>query len=232
MRLSCMQPYLFPYLGYFQLIHATDLFIVRDDVQYIKRGWINRNHLLINGKTVWFTFSLKKDSSRLLINERYFIDDIKHVKDNFQGMLLHYTKAPYYEETSNLIKSLLAFDEKNISKFITHCLKGVCKYLNIKTHFLVASELTRDSSLKGEQAVLELNILLNANHYINAIGGIELYSPEKFAQHGIKLNFIKMNPIIYQQFKDVFVPNLSIIDVLMFNSRDEVKDLLNEYILV
>lgn len=233
MKLAIMQPYIFPYLGYFQLIKAVDSFIIADDFQYIEQGWINRNRILVGGQPYRFTFSVRKDAYDRPINERYFAGTFKVEKRKFLATLSSaYGKAPLFREVFPLIKGVLENNELNVSAVAVEGLKTVCRYLDIGTRFYLSSGIPRDESLKKEHKVLDLNLRMGATHYINAIGGAELYSKEFFAERGVRLDFIKTRPYGYRQFDNEFVPDLSIIDVMMFNSKERVKQMLKEYDLV
>lgn len=227
-----MQPYLFPYIGYFQLIKAVDLFVVHDDVQFIKGGWINRNKILVNNSDFMFTFSLKKDSSFLNINERYFSNRFTEERTKFlKNLYANYGKRERYKDVSYLIEEILNvdIDNRNIATIITRSIKMICHYLDINTPIIRSSEISQINHLKGEQRVIEINKLLHSTHYINPIGGVTLYDKENFRKQGLLLNFIKSNPIEYNQQSKEFIPWLSIIDVIMNNSVKQTKDFLNEY---
>lgn len=234
MKLGIMQPYLFPYLGYFQSINAVDKFVIYDDVQFIKGGWINRNRILINGKDSMITVRIKKDDFRLNINERYLVDNYEYENNKIlKSIELAYSKAPYFKEIIKLIKDIFNFKEKNLSEFIINSIIEICCYLDINTEIIISSKLNKDNTLENQSKVIHINKMLGADTYINAFGGINLYSKEIFKKNEIDLFFLKMNDIDYEQFnQSEFIPNLSIIDVLMFNSKDQVKKMLNEYELV
>jgi len=229
-----MQPYLFPYLGYFQLINAVDKYVICDDVQYIKNGWINRNNILNDKKQYLFTFNVKKGEHLELINERFYCTNMFNNQINkFYNLLtISYRKAKYFDEVFKLITEIFQYNDLNIAKFNSNALKNICKYIGIDTEFINSSEIPQDNMLKRENKVLAINKILLSTQYINAIGGRELYCKETFNKNNIKLNFIKTLKVEYKQFKNDFIPNLSIIDVLMFNSKEEIKLLLNEYELV
>ncbi len=228
-----MQPYLLPYIGYFQLINAVDKFVLHDDVQYIKRGWINRNRILLNGNEYLFTLSINKDPFHFNINQRHYNDAVGLQRKKLLNAIRRaYSKAPFYNVVMNLLVDIFADQERNVSTMITNSLKSVCLYIGIKPHFYLSSELAKNNSLSGEERVLDVNKCMGSDNYINLIGGFELYSKEKFEKNYIKLNFLKTKEITYKQFSNDFVPNLSIIDVLMFNSKNEVQRLLNEYELI
>jgi hypothetical protein len=233
-KIAIMQPYLFPYIGYFQLIHDVDLFVIHDDVQYIKGGWINRNRILVNGGEEYlFTFSLQKSSSSAKINERFFSKEIKNEKLKFLRMIEHsYKRAPFFYNIKPIIQDIMDYEQRNISDFISYSLKVICEYLEIKTPFIYSSCIDKNDNLKGEARVIDINKSLHSTCYINPIGGVELYSKSRFKQEGIDLYFLKPKLIHYKQFNSDFVPWLSIIDVLMFNSKDTIRTFLDEYELI
>lgn len=231
MKLGIMQPYFFPYLGYWQLINAVDKYVVYDDVAYIKGGWINRNNILVNGMSSLITLPLEKSSSLKKINEINIINN-----DNVKNKLLKtvqmtYKKAPFFDTVMPMISDLL-FNNSNIAMLNYKTILKVKEFLNMDTEIILSSELQKNNSLKSQDKVIYICKELYADNYINAIGGQELYSKEEFAKHNIKLNFIKMNEIEYKQFSNDFVPNLSIIDVLMFNSPEQIKEMLDDFVLL
>ncbi|MGH4123606.1 MAG: WbqC family protein [Clostridium sp.] len=233
MKAGIMQPYLFPYIGYFQTINAVDKYVVYDDVQFIKGGWINRNRLLINGKASMVTLKIRKEDFKLNINEMFLLDNFEYENNKvLKSIELVYSRAPYFSNTIDVIREILTYKDKNLSKFIINSIVIICKFLDISTELIISSQLKKDTSLKAEEKIIHINKILGSNTYINAIGGMGLYSKDKFKEQEIDLFFIKMKEIKYKQFNDDFIPNLSIIDVLMFNSKEEVKRLLNEYELV
>ncbi|MBN4081757.1 WbqC family protein [bacterium AH-315-C07] len=235
MTISIMQPYLFPYIGYFQLIHTSDIFVIYDDVKYIKEGWINRNRLLSNstGQPLPFSLSVKKDDHDLEINRRFFSDKFSfEVGKLLKTIKLNYGKAPYFSEVFALLEDSFSIQELNIAKFTTACLEKTCNFIGIETEFKISSKLGRNGSLNGQASVLDINKILRSDHYVNPIGGIELYSKENFDQEGLNLSFLRSNDISYQQSKHQFVPSLSIIDVLMFNKKDRIAGFLDQYELV
>jgi len=234
MKIGAMQPYLFPFLGYFQLINAVDVFVIADDVQYIKRGWINRNRILCNNKDFLFTFGIENDLFTKLINQRSYSEiTFEKSKEKFLRKIDYsYKKAPHFSEIFDLLSKILDYDNLNVAEFNTNSLKNLCKFMGINTKFLFSSSLEKNNELKAQDRAIEINRVLGSDYYINAIGGIELYSPDDFQRHRITLKFIKMKQIKYPQFGSEFVPALSIIDVLMFNSKDKIKGLLDEYELL
>lgn len=233
MKLAIMQPYFMPYIGYFQLINSVDEFIIYDNIQYTKKGWINRNRILVNGKDQLITLPIKKDSDYLDVVKRELSESWEKDKNKMLNVIKSsYNKSPYFQETFDLISKCLNNPESNLFKFIYDSITLINEYLDIKTNIVISSSVNADHTLKSQDKVLSLCKTQNANVYINSIGGVELYDKEIFKQNGIELNFIKSNPIQYKQFNNEFIPWLSIIDVLMFNSKEEIKKYLNEYTLV
>jgi len=233
MRVAIMQPYLFPYIGYFQLISSVDLFIVYDDVQYIKGGWINRNRLLINNEPSFFSFSIHSGSHTNKINEKIFSELFPKEKKRFgQTIQAAYSKAPYYKEIVCLIDKIFQCEERNIAGFITNQLFVICEYLNINTKIILSSAIDNKVDLSGEARIIDICSKFNADRYINPIGGSGLYSKAKFADKGIELFFLESKMIKYPQYNSKFIPYLSIIDLLMFNSKEDISRFLKEYELV
>jgi hypothetical protein len=223
-----MQPYFLPYIGYFQLISAVDTFVVYDNIQYTKKGWINRNRYLLNGKADQFSIALKKDSDYLHVADRYISDTFDRNK-LLNRLTSAYRKAPHLEETIILLKEVIYFDEINLFDYIYHSITTICDYIGITTKLVKSSSIDIDHSLKSEKKVIAICKAMNAETYINAIGGIELYSSDSFSKEGIKLGFIKPNLIEYQQFDNNFVPWLSIVDLFMFNCKADVQKHINSY---
>ncbi|MFV8339788.1 WbqC family protein [Flavobacterium sp. LB3P21] len=230
MKVAIMQPYFFPYIGYFQLINAVDKFVVYDNIKFTKKGWINRNRVLVNGKDNYLTLPLKKDSDFLNINQRFIAKSYLKDKTKIITKIKElYRKAPQYKVVFPIIEVIMNDNEENLFDFILNSLKKICSYLEITTDIVIASSIAIEHSLKSQDKVITICKALDSTHYLNPIGGIELYCKDDFNKIGIKLNFIKSINIEYQQFTSEFVPWLSIIDVMMFNSLEEIKQMLNEY---
>lgn len=233
MKVGIMQPYIFPYIGYFQAINTVDKYVIYDDVQFIKRGWINRNRLLINGKANMITFKIIKHNFKLNINEIFLVDNFEYENNKIlKSIELAYSRAPYFSNTIDVIRDILNYKDKNISKFIINSIVKICSFLDINTELIISSQLKKDTSLKAQEKGIHINKILGSDTCINAIGGMELYSKGEFKEQGIDLFFIKMKEVKYKQFNDEFIPNLSIIDVMMFNSIEEIKVMLEAYELL
>lgn len=232
MRVAIMQPYIFPYIGYFQLIGATDAFVVYDNIKYTKKGWINRNRYLLNGEAATFSLPLRKDSDELDIRDRRLSADFDRGK--LIGQLREaYRKAPHFVATSALIEEVFAHPADNLFDYLHHGLSSTCRHLGIPTPLLVSSTIDADHSLRSQDRVIALARALGASEYVNPIGGVELYSREEFARHALSLRFHRARPMEYPQFGAGFVPWLSIVDVLMFNGAEGTREfLLGQYDLL
>ena len=230
MKLAIMQPYFFPYIGYLRLISSVDQFVVYDNIQYTKKGWINRNRILLNGKDKMITVPLKKDSDYLNIKERLLSDSWTKDKSKLLNTIKSaYTKAPYFGESFSLIEECLLSTENNLFKFLLNSLKKLCAHLEISTKFITSSSVDIDHSLKSESKVLEICKNLECDVYINPTGGQHLYDYNNFKQEGITLKFMKPETLKYTQHSNCFIPSLSIIDVLMFNGKKETLTYLNNH---
>jgi hypothetical protein len=226
MKLGIMQPYFLPYIGYYQLIDAVDMFVVYDNIKYTKKGWINRNRILLNGADAMFSLPLKKDSDALDVVQRELASNFDRTKllDQFKGT---YSRAPHFAQTFPLLERIVRFNDNNLFRYIHHSIVEVCAHLGIDTEIRISSEIEIDHCLKGQEKVIALCRATGANRYLNAIGGIELYSREDFKAVDIDLKFIRSKPFKYAQFNAPFVPWLSITDVLMFNPLDVVRECIS-----
>lgn len=226
MRISVMQPYIFPYIGYFHLIRDADVFVVFDDVNFIKRSWINRNRILLNNREYLFSLHLSKASSSKKINEIELGDNRGRLVKTFRQAYLH---APYYSKVMPLIEDLMLCEEKQLATYLMYQLKSISSYLGLPTRFALSSAVAKDNNLRSQEKILAICEALGASAYSNAIGGQHLYSERDFAERGIDLKFIQPNLIEYRQFGAEFVPWLSIIDVMMFNSKVQIRNMLDAY---
>lgn len=232
MKVGIMQPYFVPYIGYWQLMNAVDRYVIYDDVNYIKGGWINRNRILVNGKLTYFNIPMLGASPNKLINEVCVNTNDALISKNLRTIEAAYKKAPYFSTVYPMIEKILLSNKECISEFIADSFRIINAYLGIETELILSSTLKKDCSLKSQDKVLAICQELGATEYYNAIGGQELYSFSDFAERGIKLSFLKTDTIVYKQFGEKFEPNLSIIDVMMFNSVEQIKKMLGEYSLV
>ncbi|WOK06297.1 WbqC family protein [Imperialibacter roseus] len=234
MKVAIMQPYFLPYVGYFQLINAVDKFVIYDNIEFTKKGWINRNRFLVNGRDEFFTLPLKKDSDYLSVKDRLLADSFESDRAKILRKIKEaYRKAPFADETYPMLEDIFNYQSKNLFDYILNSVRIVCNQLGIQTEMVISSSIDIDHQLRSESKVIEICKTLGASAYINPIGGVELYSSSKFALDGIELSFLQANPFEYSQFENAFVPWLSILDVMMFVSVDEIVDrLINNYTLV
>jgi hypothetical protein len=231
MKLGIMQPYFFPYIGYFQLMNAVDEFVVYDNIEYTKKGWINRNRILVNGTDAYISLPLKKDSDYLAVAERSLAESWSADRKKLLNRISEsYRKAPHFKAVYPIIESCVLVDESNLFGFILHSLRLINDYLGVTTNLVVSSTIPGHGDLKGAAKVVEICRRRNAKEYINPIGGKELYNKEMFGEQGIELYFLRSDNIIYNQYEKAgFVPWLSIIDVMMFNSKEEITQMLHSY---
>lgn len=226
-----MQPYLFPYIGYFQYVAYVDKLIVYDDVAFIKQGWINRNQVLLNGKASFFTVPLQNASSfrtirDIAIHEQSYL----RWKEKFYKTLEQaYKKAPYYETVFPLLAEVFESESKSMCRLALYSIKMVCGYLSINTLITESSAGYNNAHLSGQERIMDICKQEQAASYINLKGGMDLYDKERFRENNIILQFIGSKPVSYRQYDPLFIPSLSLIDVLMFNDKEQVWSMLNQY---
>lgn len=226
-----MQPYFLPYIGYWQLLNAVDKFVVYDNIQYTKKGWINRNRFLQNGKDELFTVPIKKDSNILNICDRVIANTYNRNKLTSQFRNA-YRKAPYFDDVFPIIENAIHYDTENLFDYILETIKNICSYLGIdSSKITVSSSIPIDHTLKSEEKVLALCHKLGADEYYNPVGGVTLYDKTHFSNQNIDLKFLKALPIEYKQLNNKFIPWLSIADVMMFNTVSSIQDMLADYTL-
>lgn len=226
-----MQPYFFPYIGYFQLMAAVDRWVVFDDIQFVEKGWINRNRVLHpEPAKVWqfITLPLDKRGRFDKIRDISIKADAKWREQILGKLTLYKRKAPHYKQTVDFVSSCLDTDECNLSRFITRSLRMTSDFLGIDTPIEVQSEmdLSLDDVEHAGQWALRISEALGASEYINPYGGMEIFKEPEFRAAGIKLTFLRPELERYVQRRDGFVPGLSIIDVLMWNDRETVREML------
>ena len=231
MRLAIMQPYFFPYLGYYSLIKKSDNFILFDTVQFIRRGWIERNRIL-KPTEGWQYIGVPLVKKPLLtpIHEM----EIK-VHEDWKGKLMlqleHYKKrAPFYRETLSVIKESLNINTSSIVKLNENILKKTCEYIEIPLKISVFSEMNLIIGKVNHPGEWALNITksLGGKEYINPTGGVDIFKREQFTDSGISLHFLGNNLATYNQRRSVFEPGLSIIDVMMFNEPKAISKLIDD----
>lgn len=235
MTTAIMQPYFYPYIGYFQLIQAADRFILFDDVQYIRHGWINRNRILKPGEGVqYIIMSLATHTRNTLIKEIQPAEADTN-KDRILRQMEHYKKtAPYYKTVRAFMEDCFATTQNSIAEMNGCYLKAVCDYIGIDFKIELSSQMNFDYSQvqdAGEWA-LQMCKQLQVTEYINPAGGRELFDNAKFEKSDIRLRFLQPSLRTYNQRREHFEPGLSIIDVMMFNEPAAIRQLINDYQLV
>jgi hypothetical protein len=205
-------------------------YVIADDVNFIKSGWISRNYMLLDGKPFMFHLLLQGASPNKWIKDVTVLPDQRKL---LRTIDLYYRKAPYFKNIFPMMEEIIRYEDKNLARYVGNSLIKIAEYLNFDTEFVYESENSAcDRSLKAQERLISDCKLFGVTEYINAIGGTALYSKEDFKKAGINLYFLKSRPIEYKQFNDAFIPNLSILDVLMFNSVKQTNELLLQFDLV
>jgi hypothetical protein len=232
MRLGGNQPFFFPYIPYYQLMKNVDTFMIADDFNYNK-AWTNRNYMLLCGRERFmFNLAVLDASQNKLVNEVRVADDQYKLLKTIE---VNYRKAPFYKDVFPMLEKILAYGDKNLARYLGNSLVTTANYLGFDTKFIYSSEIEgKDPTLRFQDRVLNLCGVLKASEFVNLGGDDEnlLYDQEVFKQHGIDLYYIKPKPIEYKQFDNPFVANLSMLDVLMFNSIEQTNELLTQFDLV
>ncbi|MEZ8375755.1 WbqC family protein [Vibrio cyclitrophicus] len=223
MKISVMQPYFFPYLGYYQMVEKVDEFVFLDDVNYFKKGYINRNAIALNGLPHNFTISINKSSQNKKILELFYTDNLSKF---FKLIDSAYKKAKYYESGKALIEKAFEEGKGNVALTNASSIKLVFEYIGLKKEFSCSSSLLLGDEFKGQSRILETCKQKKAQVYINAMGGKALYDSESFSREKVDLNFFQPQIEHYEQLEHGFLENLSMIDCLMNLSPNEIKELI------
>jgi hypothetical protein len=228
MIVSLMQPYLFPYLGYFQLMAASDVFVAYDDAQYMKGGWINRNRILANGRPAWVTLPVLRDSHRAIISERRYAETSAGRGEFMQRIANAYRRAPHYATAMPLVEELMRFSAASVAGFNIHALETVARLLGVKAEIRRSSSIAKSAGVAAQDKVLAVCEAVGATTYLNPAGGRELYSRDAFEARGLRLRFIEPHLPAYGK-ADPFVPGLSVIDALMNAEVSAISDIVHGY---
>jgi hypothetical protein len=232
MRIAVMQPYLFPYLGYFQLLHSVDTFVLLDDVAFIPKGWINRNQLLVGQKAHLFTIPLAGGSQNRLIKDIVLQPDDRAQRKLLTTIRQEYQAAPEFKWVFPLVEQVLLSSEKEITLLVLSSLLQVNAYVKLPVPIVRSSELTKDAQATGQARIIAICQSLGAHEYVNMVGGAALYAAAEFARHEIKLRFLQPTLTPYPQKKGPFVPGMSVIDLLMYNEVAKVRELFQQAVLL
>ena len=233
MKVAVMQPYLFPYIGYWQLINAVDKFVILDDVNYIMRGYINRNEILLNKERYRFSIPISKASqNKLIMNTK--LNFSQDAREKFLKTIENaYKKSPYFNNIMPLLQEIIKYENEDLTGYIVNSIEKIMQYLSVNTKIYISSKLNKNNDLKAEDRILEICRYMNADCYINPTGGRKLYHHEKFEKQNINLYFLDTDimQIKYYQNQKKFEESLSIIDILMFNSISKIQNFLVAYSL-
>lgn len=234
MRIAVMQPYLFPYLGYYQLVESVDRFVFFDDVNFIKKGWIHRNAIAVQQKSYRFTVPLQQISQNKTIRDTLLhpVEYPRWRKKFLTTLSQSYQGSPFFDEAYTLVREVLFTDVDSIAALAAKSITVVANYLRIETDITYSSNLPYKRNSDGQDKILSICQLQGACAYNNPIGGKELYDPKVFMQCNIKLNFLQSADIMYSQPTPSFISNLSIIDMLMRCSVSEIQEFLKQYELI
>jgi hypothetical protein len=232
-----MQPYFFPYLGYFSLIKHSDKFILLDTVQFIRHGWIERNRILKqNEGWIYIQVPIIKEKGRETLIKDIRIDNKQNWQQKILAQIQHYKKiAPNYFKVINMLNELFDNEFNSIVSLNKASLEKICDYLKIDHYIQVFSEINlkiEEPNAPDEWALNICNGIGGVDEYWNSPGGIIFFDRSKYIASGINLKFQKVNLVSYDQQKARFEPGLSIIDVMMFNSASEIQTMLNNYELI
>lgn len=233
MKLAIMQPYFFPYLGYFQLIRAVDKFLFYDDVNYIKSGWINRNRILLNGQSHFITVPTSGASSNVLISQVGInVQNSRWRRKLLDGFQQAYSRAPHRDTAQKLLQKVLDFPTDRVSEFAKQSVIASLELLGIKSTILWSSSTYQNAHLHAQERVIDICRREKATTYVNAIGGRELYDPAGFAENGARLSFIRAVLPTYRQDAAEFVMGLSILDVIAYAGIDGARAMTHQVELV
>ena len=224
------QPYFIPYIGYWQLIDSADIFAIADNYSFITRGWINRNRILEGNNIRYFTLPVDHASQNRYICDHVLLPIDRELK--LRQLTNYYYHAPFRREGVELMDRMLSFEDLNLASFLYHSICVVCEYLRITTPIVRTSDYPQDPSLRFADRIYDYCRQMGADTYHNLIGGTSLYSFEEFEAHGLKLAFVEAVPMPYPQSSDTFEFGLSIIDVIMNNSPDDIRRLLDSRRLI
>jgi hypothetical protein len=232
-RIAIMQPYVFPYIGYFHLIHASSLFVFYDDVNYIKQGWINRNRILNQDEALIFTIPVSKASPNKQINQVSPVFNARWESKFYKQLVQNYGKAPYFKDAVEPVMSVFTKKYDDIAGLAIATIVSILSYLDLEFNFTRSSVCCPETKdLDKADRLINIIKRLGYSNYVNPSGGKKLYSKDYFFNEGINLSFVESHPIEYGQYQNVFVPWLSIIDVIMFCDKRRTIDFMTLYSLV
>jgi hypothetical protein len=230
MIVAIMQPYFFPYIGYFQLMSAVDTFVIYDDVQYINRGWVNRNRIASRGLVQWLTMPVSKAPREWPINKRHYVDDSKVRARLVEKVQRTYSQSAFFDAVFPELEDLINYADCNVARHNANSLTSLARKLGVDCRVVKSSEIEKPSGLKGAAKIIDICDRIGARHYINSIGGRLLYDANEFRRRSIELLFLETQ--VPPQQLSVGPQYLSIIDSLMREGPVASRQALAEYRLL
>lgn len=230
-HVAIMQPYFFPYLGYFQLIAHVDQFVLYDDIEFSKQTWITRNRILSGSEWRYINLAIKRDSDFLDICQRELSPEFDRQK---LLRVIHHTygKAPFFEEMRDVVTPIIENREQNLFRYLRDSIVYLSRCLGANTTFIDSSQIGIDRAMRGQERVISTCLQLNATRYTNPIGGMKMYDRNVFRQSHVELNFLEASLLPYNQGSVQFVPGLSIIDILAWTGISETKRMISsDYVI-
>lgn len=223
-RVAIMQPYFLPYVGYFQLLNSVDEFVFYDDVNFIKGGWINRNDILLGNTRQRIVIPCLGASPNKMINEVLIHKKDKKFAKTEKTLFQAYQKAKYFKNVLPILEKIFNSEEDRISHVAGTSVRLIAEYLNLDKTFHYSSEaFHRSRAMERGERLIEIVNELAGHTYINLIGGTQLYSQEIFQSGGLELKFLEPQIREYEQNSSNFHPSLSILDLLMNLSPEQVR---------
>jgi hypothetical protein len=228
MRVAVMQPYFFPYVGYFQLLHAVDRFVFLDDVQYIRRGWINRNRILVDGRETLITIPVQHGERSDRICD-IALDSSDWRRKRIELLRHAYARAPHFRAVLPIVAGVIEAPAATIADLARASVLRIVDLLSIPASIVASSRAYGNQDLRGEERIVDIARRESATIYVNLPGGRELYHRDVFARAGMELRFVQPRVPDYDQGGAAFVPRLSIIDLLMWTGIAGTRSLLEAY---
>jgi len=233
MKLAIMQPYFLPYIGYFQLINHVDEFIILDNVNFINKGFINRNKLSSHNGELTFSLPIKRKSQNKKIHECFLSPEyIKWRTKFYKTLNQNYKTFPFFDETMLVIEKILNFESQNLASFVTHSIKCIAETLELKAEINVNSRSYKNQNVTAQDRIINICKQAGATTYINSSGGVELYDRSVFMKNGLNLHFINSDISGLANKIQNRNPYLSIIDLLMTLGKKKTIQLLPYYNLL
>lgn len=218
-----MQPYFLPYIGYFQLISKVDEFVFFDDVDFNRRGWIQRNFIESNGNQMRVGVPVAKVHLGTPIHQVRLADNFPKWRSGFLKTLQNrYSNAPHFGAVYAIIERDLEETIGLLAQLNISLIQSICHYVGLDQTFDSSRHYSSNSNLGGEARLIDICLQKRANEYVNAPNGRSLYDKVKFNMHQIKLLFLEPEIRSYSRMGADFIPHLSVLDMLMFIEPEKV----------